>query len=163
MAATILAGCTRSDGNAQPANGAQPAVPAAQPSGPPQTDTLTGLYESGAGPRHAQLCMVQRDGSPTGFGLVTWGTGDANCSGSGVAVRDGARLQLQLDGDQNCTLEARIEGGRVTMPGEVPEACQRYYCGPGARLTGVQFDKTGGTEADAARARDLVGDPLCGG
>jgi hypothetical protein len=131
--------------------------------GPVQTDTLTGLYESGEGTRRNQMCMIDRQGRSTSFGFVTWSSGDANCSGSGVATRDGNRLRLVIDGDESCTLEARIEGRSVTLPGTVPAECQRYYCGAGARMTGVTFDKIGGTEADAMRAVDLVGDPLCGG
>jgi hypothetical protein len=107
--------------------------------------------------------MIERAGGSTSFGFVTWSSGDTNCSGSGVATRDGNRLRLVLDGDESCTLEARIEGRRVTLPGTIPAECQRYYCGTGARLTGAEFDKVGGGETDAMRAVDLVGEPLCGG
>jgi hypothetical protein len=30
-------------------------------------------------------------------------------------------------------------------------------------MSGATFDKVGGEQADAMRAVDLVGDPLCGG
>jgi hypothetical protein len=154
----LPAACGRGDAS----NGTVATGGAQAPAGPVQTDTLTGLYESGSGPRRNQLCMIARDGGNTGFGFVAWSSGDPSCSASGVAQRDGNRLRLLLDGDQSCALEARIDGGRVTFPTNVPEACQRYYCGPGAQMAGVQFDKVGGGEADALRATDLVGDPLCG-
>lgn len=128
-----------------------------------QTGTLTGLYQGGAGSRRNQMCMIEREGGRATFGFVTWGRGDTNCSGSGQATRTGDRLRLQLDGDESCTLEARIEGRRVTFPGTIPAECNRYYCGPGAQMTGVAYDKIGGDETDAMRAVDLVGDPLCGG
>lgn len=154
-----LAGC-RGGGSGE----GNEAAPSASSGGEPvQTDTLTGLYESGDGPRRNQLCMIEREGGRTTFGFVTWSSGDTNCSGSGLATRHGSRLRLVLDGDESCTLEARIEGKRVTLPGTVPAECNRYYCGTGARMSGVEFDKVGGGEADAMRAADLVGERLCGG
>jgi len=161
-----LAGCRR-DGASPPANGPaaaadRPAAPASA-SAPVQTETLTGLYEGGEEPRRNQMCMVQREDGATSFGLVTWGPGDKNCSGSGLASREGERLRLRLDGEESCALEARIEGRRVTLPTDIPAQCQTYYCGSGAQMSGATFDKVGGAEADAMRAADLVGDPLCGG
>jgi hypothetical protein len=153
-----LAGCRRGEGDG---NGAAPAAGAV--SGPVQTQTLTGLYEGGEGSRRNQMCMIEREVRSTTFGFVTWGSGDTNCSGSGLATRDGDRLRLQLDGDESCTLEARIDGRRVILPQNIPPACNRYYCGAGAQMTGANFEKVGGAEADAMRAVDLVGDPLCGG
>jgi hypothetical protein len=134
---------------------------AARTDGSVQTSSLTGLYEGGEGPRRNQLCIVSREGRRTAFGLVTWSGGDTNCSGSGLAAREGDRLRLTMEGDESCAIDARIEGTRVTLPGSVPEGCA-YYCGPGAQLTGAAFDKVGGSEQDARRAVDLVGDPLCG-
>lgn len=125
-----------------------------------QTATLTGLYEGGEGPRRNQICMIEREGATT-FGLVTWSSGDANCSGYGRAVREGDRLRLTMDGDQSCAIEARLEGRRVALPDQLPQGCG-YYCGPNARLAGATFEKVGGAEPDAMRAVDLVGDPLCG-
>ena len=128
-----------------------------------QTDTLTGLYESGDGPRRNQLCLIDREGQDSSFGFVTWSRTDKNCSANGTASREGDRLRLRLDGTEDCTLDARVEGRRVTFPVSVPAACTRYYCGDGAQLAGVGFDKVGGTQADAARAVDLAGESLCGG
>ncbi len=153
-----LAGC-RGGGEAAGNNGTK----AAQPGGPVQTDTLTGLYEGGDGPRRNQLCMIEREGGRTTFGLVVWGSRDTSCSGSGPATREGDRLVLRLDGDESCALTAQTDGRRVTLPAAIPEACARYYCGSGAQMTGATFDKVAGAEADAMRAADLVGDPLCGG
>jgi hypothetical protein len=156
-----LAGCR---GQSEPAvpDGAGSAGPGASPAGPVQTDTLTGLYESGQGPRRNQMCMIEREGRAS-FGFVTWGPGEKNCSGSGPATREGDRLRLRLEGDESCTLEARIEGRRVTLPTNIPAQCQSYYCGNGAQMSGTAFDKVAGAQADAMRAVDLVGDPLCGG
>ncbi len=156
VALAIAAGsCGR--GNEQAANGAVPAAPAE----PVQTATLTGLYESGEGPRRNQMCVIEREGQRTRFGIVTWGRGDYNCSGSGTATREGDRLRLAMDGSEACVIEARLSGRQVSLPASLPQGCA-YYCGPESALAGTSFDKVGGEEADARRAVDLVGDPLCG-
>lgn len=155
-----LAGC-RGEGEGG-ANAASPAPPSGSGAAV-QTATLTGLYEGGSGERRNQLCMIERDGRGTSFGFVTWGPGNRNCSGSGVATRTGDRLQLKLEGDESCAFDARIQGTRVTFPNSSPAECQRYYCGQGAQLADATFDKIGGDEQAAMRAADLVGDPLCGG
>lgn len=155
----ILAGCgTSSVDSGAIGNKAQPPPDAARAT--VQTDTLTGLYESGQGPRQSQMCIVDRSGGAR-FGLVLWGTGDASCSGAGMAVRAGNLLRLSMEGDQACVIEAQVDGTRVTFPSSLPAGCA-YYCGGGASLARATFVKTGGTAEDASRARDLVGDPLCG-
>ncbi|HEY0012903.1 MAG TPA: hypothetical protein VGB79_08640 [Allosphingosinicella sp.] len=131
------------------------------PAAPVQTATLTGLYESGSAPQRSQMCVVEGGGSAR-FGLVLWSNPSESCSGNGIAVRSGNALRLTMQGDEACTFEARIEGTRVTFPAQLPAGCS-YYCSRGGRMAGAALDKTGGTEADAGRAQDLVGDRLCGG
>ena len=126
-----------------------------------QTANLTGLYEGGAERRPSQMCIVDRGSGNSRFGLVVHGAGEASCSGAGSAVRTGEVLRLTMTGDEQCTIEARIAGAQVTFPASVPEGCA-YYCGAGASLAGAELVKTGGEADDAMRARDLVGDPLCG-
>ena len=150
-----LAGCR---GGGEAGNGASSGDQ--RSSGPAQTATLTGLYESGDGPRHNQMCMIEREGRRTTFGLVTWGSGDRNCSGSGFATREGDRLRLQMNGDEACVIDATIRGTDVQLPGSLPEGCA-YYCAPSAQLAGTSFGKVGGEEADARRAVDLADEPLC--
>lgn len=154
-----LAGCRSGE---EAARNGTPA-PAAKSGAEVQTATLTGLYEGGDQARRNQMCMIEREGRGTSFGFVTWGAGDKNCSGSGTATREGNVLRLRLDGDESCALEARVDGRKVTLPTNIPAECRSYYCGGGAQMSGAAFDKVGGTEADALRALDLVGDPLCGG
>jgi hypothetical protein len=127
--------------------------------GPVQTATLTGLYE-GAGSPPSQLCITER-GNAARFGLVTRQNGRAGCSGAGTATRSGATLRLVMNGESACTIEARLDGGRVSFPASLPRGCA-YYCAPGAGAGGAAFTKTGGTREDALGARDIVGDPLCG-
>jgi hypothetical protein len=152
-----LAGCAPGAGNAS--RDEQPAGADSPPRAPAQTRTLTGLYEA-PGARPSQLCIVEQ-GTRARFGLVTWQGERSGCSGAGSAVRNGAALRLTMDGESACAIEARIAGGRVTFPAALPRGCA-YYCAPGAPIAGLAFTKTGGTGADALRARDLVGDPLCG-
>ncbi len=162
----LLGACRAQEGMSNNAAGATPGAAPAGPGGsgtpaaPVQTATLTGLYESGTPPQRSQMCMVEQGGSAR-FGLVSWSAPGESCSGAGTAVRSGNALRLTMQGDEPCTIEARIEGTRVTFPANLPAGCA-YYCSRGARLAGASFDKTGGTEADAARAEDLIGDPLCG-
>ena len=151
-----LAGCGQGGGERNESNGAATA-PAVAPR-PVQTATLTGLYES-AGPRPSQICITEQ-GRAARFGLVLWQGQRPGCSGAGAATRDGVTLRLAMDGDSACVIAARIEGARVTFPAALPRGCS-YYCAPGAQAAGTAFAKTGGTRADALRARDIVGDPLC--
>lgn len=125
-----------------------------------QTATLTGLYESGAAPQRSRLCAIESGGSAR-FGLVHWSSPTESCSSSGTARRSGNLLRLTMEGDEPCTIDARIEGTRVSFPAQLAAGCA-YYCSRSARLTGANFDKTGGAEADALRAEDLIGDRLCG-
>jgi hypothetical protein len=152
----LLAGCDREGRVA--GNGAANQSVTAPARGPVQTATLTGLYES-AGARPSQLCITEQ-GRAARFGLVTRRNGQAGCSGAGSATRNGATLRLVMDGESACAIEARLDGGRVTFPTTLPRGCA-YYCAPGAGAGGAAFAKTGGTREDAARARDIVGDPLC--
>lgn len=139
---------------------ASPGGSGAAPGAPAQTATLTGLYESGTAPARSQICMIESAGRAR-FGLVARLPGGESCSGSGTATRSGSALRLVMEGDEACTIDARIDGTRVAFPAQLPAGCS-YYCSRGGRLAGAAFDKTGGTEADARRAEDLVGDPLCG-
>jgi hypothetical protein len=148
-----LAACGTGD---EPGNKAAADAPAKSV----QTAQLTGLYEGGTTPQRNQMCIIDRAGGDAQFGLVVWGPEQRSCSGIGQARREGNVLRLAMTGDETCVIEARIEGTRVTLPAELPQGCA-YYCGEGARMTAASFDKIGGTAEDAARAVDLVGDPLC--
>ena len=125
-----------------------------------QTADLTGLYESRGGAEPSQLCVLDRGTGNTRFGLVLRGSGEGACSGAGAAVRRGESVTLTMEGDEPCAIEARLAGGRLAFPAELPAGCA-YYCGSAATMAGAEFAKVGGTAQDAMRARDLVGDPLC--
>ena len=157
LLACILAAACRQEGGNQVNRTAGPAEIAPDPV-MVQTTTLTGLYESRGNPP-SQLCITER-GNAARFGLVTREGGGPGCSGAGTVVRAGSILRLTMAGDSACTIEARIESGRVTFPASLPQGCA-YYCRPGARTAGLLLAKTGGTREEALRARDIVGDSLC--
>jgi hypothetical protein len=105
--------------------------------------------------------MISEGSGAASFGIVTEAPNGGSCGGAGEAVREGNVLRLAMAGDEECAIEAQIEGTQVTLPASLPEGCA-YYCGPGATLAGIAFEKTGGTVEDAMRTTDLAGDPLCG-
>jgi hypothetical protein len=159
----LVAGCGASDqrNNAAPTTGqAQSAAVAAPAPVVIPGSSLVGLYESGPRSRPNQLCITQRGDTPQ-FGLIVWGENMRSCAGVGTVERSGDRLTLTMTGDSACRIEARIAGAAVTLPSSVPDGCA-YYCGAGAHLEDIALRRTGSTAADAAKAKDLAGDPLCG-
>lgn len=154
LASFLAAGCGQGSEPAQNVSTMAPAPSRA----PAQTATLTGLYESGDSPP-GQLCITEQ-GRTARFGLVTRRGARAGCSGAGTAIRTGDVLRLTMTGDSACVIQARLQGTVLSLPTTMPGGCA-YYCAPGATAAGAVFIKTGGAQADARRARDSVGDPLC--
>jgi hypothetical protein len=127
-----------------------------------QTAELTGLYESqGSAERRSRMCMISARSGVASFAFVALAADGSACSGAGEAVRRGEVVRLTMSGDEECTIDAKLVGTRLAFPADVPGGCA-YYCSPRATLAGKTFEKTGGTADSARRARDLVGDPLCG-
>jgi hypothetical protein len=169
LALALVAGC----GASGERNASAPAgTPGGQRDGSPASATqasppadeggrsLVGLWQGGDARRPNQLCVVRRGDAPQ-FGLVVWGASMRSCSGAGTVHRDGERITLTMTGDSACTVPARLEGGRLVLGDSLPAGCA-YYCGSGAKLEGAAFTQAGSSAADAAKARDLAGDPLCG-
>ncbi|HEY0445847.1 MAG TPA: hypothetical protein VGD19_05270 [Allosphingosinicella sp.] len=164
IALVLLTGCSgdgEGEGEGNQARSAAPAAGGKSPAGGGRLTSLTGLYEGGEVSPPNQLCVVEGGGEPR-FGLVVWGSNLHSCSGSGTASRSGDRLRLRMTGDEACTIDAAISGTTIVLPSAVPDGCA-YYCGERATMNGAQFTQKGDTAADAAKARDLVGDPLCTG
>jgi hypothetical protein len=158
LAFLLVAGC-----RGEPQEGNQTAAPKESPPAraePARIGDLGGLYEGGGDPKH-QMCVVRGKGGEQRFGLVVWGGNMHSCSGSGTITRSGDTVRLAMAGDSSCTLEARISGTTIRLPQEVPQGCA-YYCGARARLGGAELTQTGTTRDDALKAKDIVGDPLCG-
>ena len=161
IALVILSGCSQGEEQANQAGADKGGAGAAsKPAKPGEIRTLMGLYEGGEVQPKNQLCMVENEGEQPRFGMVVWGADQHSCSGSGTVVRTGDRLQLKMAGDEACTIDATIKGASIQLSGTLPEGCA-YYCGAKARLTAVRFDKIEDGREAAAKATDLVGDPLC--
>ena len=158
MALVLVAGCGAGSDQANESGGKGKG---GRGGGSVQITELAGLYEGGAPLRPNQMCMVEKGGEAS-FALVVWGTGMNSCSGSGRAVREGDTLRLSMAGDESCTIEAKISGANATLPDALPQSCA-YYCGAQAKLGGASFTKKSSKVEDAMKAKDLVGEPLCGG
>jgi hypothetical protein len=161
----LLAACGRDDQSGDNRAAPESGGPAASkskpdPSSPAGAGTrLAGLYEGGSGAQKNQMCIVEKGGESQ-FGLLVWGGNQHSCSGAGRAVRKGDRLTLTMTGDETCTIEASVDGGSVTLPATLPLGCS-YYCGARASFAGARFTKSGSSAADARKATDIAGDPLC--
>jgi hypothetical protein len=161
LAILLLAGCSGSESDGQSAaQSGKAGQGQAAPAGP--ITTLAGLYEGGGNGRKHQMCMVDDGQGGTRFGLLVWGDNDHSCSGSGSATRAGDTLRLAMAGDEACVIDAKISGATATFPAAIPDGCA-YYCGARASMKNASLAQVA-TGADAAgRAKDLVGEPLCGG
>ena len=113
----------------------------------PEPDAERRLY---AGQGRDRLCVA---GDRVGF--IAYGQGNANCSVRGRLNRIGDRPAIIPDGDQDCRIEVREQGGTLRL-GKVAAACT-YYCGPGASFEGRAFSES----SSASPAVDFAGDPLC--
>ncbi|HEX4736385.1 MAG TPA: hypothetical protein VH331_02365 [Allosphingosinicella sp.] len=120
---------------------------------------LTGLYQAGEGTRPSQMCILQKSGKAQ-FGITLWSPGLHACSGAGTATLSGDRLTLTMGGDSPCAIGATLKNGVVAFPATVPATCA-YYCGANTSFAGATLMKQGGTRADALRAKDPAGEPLC--
>jgi len=159
-----LAACGRDDPAANnqsaPESGrAAAGGPSASPSPKAAETRLTGLYEGGSGAQKNQMCIVEKGGGAQ-FGLLVWGGNLHSCSGAGRAVHEGERLTLTMTGDETCTIDATLRDGKVTLPATLPLGCA-YYCGARASFAGASFTRAGSGEAEAKKATDIAGDPLC--
>lgn len=150
----LLAGCSGENG--ERANRAAPDAEAGLQAAPTHLEILAGLYRGVAPGSASRMCIVK-----SRFGLVIQGKGGRSCAGSGHLSRDGDRLRLVMAGDSPCTVEARIAGPDILFSAAVPKGCA-YYCGKGASLAGAVLVQKGTGKAEARKARDPVGEPLCG-
>jgi len=157
----LLAGCSpKSEDNRQP-QARRTYFPDFHFSRQARLASIEGLFEGGSGAGADQLCIIDRRGHPQ-FGLVIRGSGNRSCSGAGSARRRGEKVQLTMTGDSPCTLDGRISGKTITLEDQPPSGCT-YYCGGGASFAGVALSQSSAGEKAAMKAKDLVGEPLCGG
>jgi hypothetical protein len=151
----LVAGCGASDQAGNASNAQSPIVASASVA----PSNLTGLYEGGSRAAASQLCIIEK-GREAHFGMLVWGANLSACGGAGLVERDGDRLRFRMTGDQACAIEGRISNGSITLSGPAPAGCH-YYCGARVGFGGATFARMGSTVADAMKATDPAGDPLC--
>jgi hypothetical protein len=130
LLALLLAACSQ-----------QPAVPT----------LATGEF---AGEGRDRLCLAGEPGSYRA-GLISYTTGEVNCSASGRIEGSGSNWTLFPKGEGECRIPLVIDGNSVRI-GQVPATCS-YYCGPGAAMAGKSFNRTD----MGSKTTDLGGEPLC--
>jgi hypothetical protein len=162
MMILLLAGCSKADEGegkeeGEP-KGAGKAAPIFRADG--ALASLTGLYEGGPDLAPSQLCIIDEK-QEIRFALLMRRDAEKSCSGGGTLVRDGGTLRFTMAGESACAFDAALNGRTVTVSGPVPPSCS-YYCTAGTSLDGANFTLHGASIEDARRARDLVGEPLCG-
>ena len=101
------------------------------------------------------LCLTG-GGAGLRAGLIVYGEGDANCSLTGSASREGDIIRITPTGDPQCSVEVALSGGGARI-GQRIEACN-YYCGPGADFSGRNLHRS---DRPATSVTDLAGDPIC--
>jgi len=83
-----------------------------------------------------------------------------SCGGSGTVTRAGEKLQLEFDGVDGCSFEARFEGDRIVFPGNLPSACQKL-CAQRASMAALDVTRLSESVSEASTLRDGKGKLLC--
>jgi len=153
----LLAGCqgkSAPDAQANTTALEAAAIQAGVISDPANTDP-TGLYARD----RDKVCVVP---SATAFrvGLYVDYGDDYFCSGSGEATRAGETLHVELTSAPGCGLDAKFDGDRITIPGALPDACQKA-CSKRASLAGLTVERLSDSPSEAAALRDGRGRTLC--
>lgn len=121
-------------------------------------------------PAASQTAEAVSEGSPETYASFAGSGRDRLCVGGPNAA---AAVMSYGDGDNNCLVRGRIEGGALIPNGDescripvketgdsiaigTPASCA-YYCGPGATLAGKTFSRMDKPEP----VTDIAGDPLC--
>ncbi|QPQ55392.1 hypothetical protein IC614_01920 [Allosphingosinicella flava] len=122
---------------------------------------LTGLWEAGTERAKSQMCIIEDAKVGASFAVVLRGQGERSCSGGGTLRRDGATVHIVMAGESDCAFDAAVAGMDIVFPRSVPAGCA-YYCTAGTSFSGARLSLVAPSIEDARRARDLVGEPLCG-
>ena len=101
------------------------------------------------------LC-VTGSGEALRAGLIIYGGGNANCSMTGSATREGDAIRIRPAGDSQCSVEVIISGNSARV-GQRSAACS-YYCGPGADYSGRTLQRS---DRPVTAVTDFASDPLC--
>ncbi len=120
----LLAGCRGDEpkpaSNATAATGLEAAAIEAGVIPDPNSTDIAGLYARDTD----RVCIVPTVTAYRVGVFVDYGD-KVSCGGSGTVTRAGEKLQLEFDGAEGCSFEARFEGDRIVFPGNLPDACQK--------------------------------------
>jgi len=125
-----------------------------------QGSSLVGLYERSGIPDEPSRICVTANGTEHRFGLKSSYEGPESCMAKGSVRQAGSELTLSIDGDPACSFSATVTETGLTLREPRGPECS-YYCGTNTGLDGGPFEKVGATEADARKATDIAGEPLC--
>jgi len=155
----LIAGCgddkPKQASNAVAATGLEAAAIEAGVIPDPNNTDITGLYARDTD----RVCIVP---SATAYRIgVFVDYGDKIiCGGSGTVTRAGERLQLDFNGAEGCSFEARFEGDRIVFPGSLPNACQKL-CVQRASMAALDVTRLSDSVSEASTLRDGRGKLLC--
>jgi hypothetical protein len=156
----LLAACGREGGktpHARPSpHGLEAAAIAAGMVEDPDAADPTGLYARDTD----RLCLAPSAGRFR-VGMTVDYDEQQGCAGTGMATHDGALLHITMD-RSDCQFDARFEGDRIVLPGDLPEGCHTL-CRGRASLAGLTAERLSGSAAEAVALRDRGGRLLCGG
>ena len=155
----LVAGCgdeqPKPVSNATAATGLEAAAIEAGVIPDPNNTDITGLYARDTD----RVCIVP---SVTAYRIgvfVDYGD-QISCGGSGTVTRAGEKLQLEFNGVDGCSFEARFEGDRIVFPGRLPDACQKL-CAQRASMAALDVSRLSESVSEASTLRDGKGKLLC--
>lgn len=158
VALAALAGCS---GTSTPAGGnagkgdLETAAIAAGVIPDPRSADISGLFAR----ETDRLCIVPERLDFRVGALVDYGDRQ-QCSGTGRVTRAGEGLHLVFDDAPGCSFDARFDGDRIVLPGQLPAACSKL-CSGRASLSGLDVERLSESPTEAATLRDAKGRLLC--
>ncbi len=114
--------------------------------------SLSGAYERVSDIGVDRFCAVGNDDDGYQVGMLAEFGPDTVCEAIGSAERDGEDVTIILSGKDQCQFVAQFDGDTIVFPGGLPAGCQSY-CGPRARLDGVNFHLLGSGDEIARSTR----------
>jgi hypothetical protein len=158
LALLLMAGCSGDaapTSNASAATGLEAAAIEAGVIPDPGNTDITGLYARDTD----RVCIVPSASAYRIGVFVDYGD-RISCGGSGTVTRVGEKLQLEFDGTDGCSFEARFEGDRIAFPGRLPDACQKL-CTQRASMAALDVGRLSDSVSEASTLRDGKGKLLC--
>jgi hypothetical protein len=99
---------------------------------------FTGRYETRSEIGTDKFCAVENGSKQFDIGLLAVYGPESKCEARGVAVIDGEKIRITLDGKGSCAFNARYDGIELRFPGTIESGCASY-CSPRASLSGTHY------------------------